>query len=554
MRRIFLGHKVRQLRRGLGLTQVKMAKDLEISASYLNLIEHNRRSITGDLAERFAEVYGIDVETLSGRREARLRDHLQEVLGDELFAAYRLRRGEIDELVARDPQFCLAFLGVYGAYRKGRDELRVLSEHLTNDPALVDSHHKLLTTLTSLRSFAEIMRDNTDLADVKRSEFADIMVEESQNLTDQIRELFRFIGEGGLGPASAAELPRDEVMDAIQASNNFFERLENRASRFRDELRAHLADPRNGAVSYENLCAVAESQCGIRVTLSEVGAVTPPADPTEASGPAAPNPHFDRRGKRLHLDCSLPTASRRFLMLKAICEARFATDLDALAQEAELSSDRAVELYRSSLAGYFAGAVMMPYEDFLNAAETLRYDLEALQHLFNASFEQVCLRLTTLQRPGLEGVPFHFLRSDIAGNVDKRFSASGLALPRYGGICPLWNLHEAFLQPGRILRQVVEMPEGARYLQIARTFAKPKSSYGDPDRFFSIALGCDFSFAHKLVYGDRMDQGAAQPLPVGIECRRCPRENCGHRAHPSVISFAEAALAQGDSGAAVTLS
>ncbi len=135
-RRLFLGPKVRQYRRELGLTQVAMAKKLEISPSYLNLIEHNRRQVTPDMARRFAEACSIDVELLSGRREARLHDRLQEVLGDEVFADFRLRRVDLEELVAREPQFCRAVAELYRLYRKTRQDLRVVSEHLADDPAL----------------------------------------------------------------------------------------------------------------------------------------------------------------------------------------------------------------------------------------------------------------------------------------------------------------------------------------------------------------------------------------------------------------------------------
>ena len=79
-----------------------------------------------------------------------------------------------------------------------------------------------------------------------------------------------------------------------------------------------------------------------------------------------------------------------------------------------------------ALANYFAGALLMPYTPFLEAARAERYDIELLAHRFRASFEQVCHRLTALRRPGAEGVPLHFLRIDIAGNISKRFSGSGI--------------------------------------------------------------------------------------------------------------------------------
>ena len=558
-RRVFLGPKLRQLRRERGLTQVAMAKNLGISASYLNLIEHNRRSITADLADRFASACGIEIEALSGRRETRLREDLQEALSDELFSGYRLRRISFDTLIAAEPQFCRAFLGLYRAYRKGRDELRVLGELLMHNPALIDSHHKLLTTLTSLRSFAEIMRDNIDLTKDKRSEFAGILVEESESLTTQIRNLFQLIGEGGLGPATAVELPHDEVIDILQARSNYFQPLEDHAEAFAIEAGLRdQADPDPGrTISFARLCQAARALADLRVEFLPIGSM-PAVDPGAAHGAmpwgAMPLPwHHDRIHRVLALAEHLPEESRSFLLLKAIGEELLAPDLEALVAEAELSTIAATLLYRATLTGYFAAAVLMPYEAFRRAAEDLRYDLEALQHAFGTSFEQVCHRLVTLHRPGLQAVPFHFLRSDVAGNIDKRFSASGLGLPRYGGICPLWNLHGAFLQPGRILVQLAEMPDGGRFILIARTVAKAKARHGEPERIFSIGLGCDASFAHRLVYADGMDLATLRPVQAGVGCRQCPREACGHRARPSTITFTEA-LTRDDSASALALS
>ena len=74
----------------------------------------------------------------------------------------------------------------------------------------------------------------------------------------------------------------------------------------------------------------------------------------------------------------------------------------------------------------------MPYNEFLNTAKKYRYDVELLMHHFATSFEQVTHRLTNLQKPGNEGVPFHFLKTDKAGNVSKRFSLPGIHIPRHG--------------------------------------------------------------------------------------------------------------------------
>ncbi len=79
--------------------------------------------------------------------------------------------------------------------------------------------------------------------------------------------------------------------------------------------------------------------------------------------------------------------------------------IDKLAAKGKFTTDEADILARQALANYFAGAVMMPYDRFLEAARSSRHDLDVLQHRFGASFEQVCHRLTTLKKPGTKGSP-----------------------------------------------------------------------------------------------------------------------------------------------------
>jgi len=177
----------------------------------------------------------------------------------------------------------------------------------------------------------------------------------------------------------------------------------------------------------------------------------------------------------------------------------------------------------------------MPYDDFLESAKKYKYDIEILMHHFAASFEQITHRLTNLQRPGKEGVPFHFLKTDIAGNVSKRFSLSGIHIPRHGGSCPRWNVYTAFLNPGKIHPQISKMPDGKVYFCIARAFEKGIEKYGMPKSFVSIGLGCDLQYAKELTYSDGMDlQNKKLETPIGISCRVCPRADCQQRAFPPI--------------------
>jgi predicted transcriptional regulator len=178
--------------------------------------------------------------------------------------------------------------------------------------------------------------------------------------------------------------------------------------------------------------------------------------------------------------------------------------------------------------------VLLPYARFLETAEAERHDLAVLGARFGASFEQLCHRLTTLQRPSAKGVPFFMIRVDAAGNVSKRFSANSLHFARFGGACPIWNVHHAFQAPGQTLAQLAEMPDGERYLSIARTVSKPWRAGPLRAAQYSVALGCEARHADRLVYADALGLGAAEtPDPIGVTCRACPREACAHRASPA---------------------
>ena len=183
----------------------------------------------------------------------------------------------------------------------------------------------------------------------------------------------------------------------------------------------------------------------------------------------------------------------------------------------------------------FAGALLLPYGAFLGAAESLRYDIDQLARRFGVGFETVCHRLSTLQRPEAPGVPFFFIRVDRAGNISKRQSATHLHFSKTGGTCPLWNVYEAFAQPGRILPQLARMPDGRAYLWIARTVSHGQRGFGSPSKTFSIGLGCDARYAPRLVYAKGLDlKDPEVPTPIGMGCKVCERMACPQRAFPFV--------------------
>ena len=206
-----------------------------------------------------------------------------------------------------------------------------------------------------------------------------------------------------------------------------------------------------------------------------------------------------------------------------------AAELKAL----KLSSDEARRLARFELARYAAHALMMPYQAFLSAAQRARYDLDVLRSRFGVSFEQAANRLTTLQRQGAAGIPFFMLEVDNAGNRFRRAGAQGFPQGRFGGGCPKLSVHAAFSQPGQVLVEAVQMPDGAGFLTIARTLEGPQGAFNERPRRTAILIGCDIGFRDEIVYASALP-GAAQPTAVGRGCRLCERTGCLARAEAPV--------------------
>jgi len=510
MTRAPIGHRIRRRREELGLTQARLAQRGGISASYLNLIEHDRRTPGGGLLRRLAEALELDPQALSGAEESRLVGELAEAAADPALAETGFDAREAERLVAAAPQSARALLALYRAHRDLAGQVADLSERMDRDPFLADASHQILTLITAIRSFSEILRDYEDLEAAQRQRFLAGMVSESEKLTQVAQEMFDFLG--GQAAASRLPSPEAEVDDLIADNRNHFPPLETAAEDLRRWLR-----PQDGLQAAALLEALRQRQ-GIAV-----GFAPPETLPPEGQV-------FDANRRRLTLSEAVTAPGTRFRLAELVASLEAPEAVDDIVAGARLSSEAAREAARRALMRYLASAILFPYEPFLDAAQGLRYDIERLQQRFGGSFEQVCHRLTTLRRDGREGIPFHFLRSDIAGNLSKRFSASGLRLPRHSGACPRWVLHEAFLTPGRIVTQRAEMPDGASYIFVAQAVAKPGGGHGRPRSRYAVMIGCDAAYARHLVYGDHLE--GASGTPVGTSCRLCPREDCGQRAAP----------------------
>ena len=228
--------------------------------------------------------------------------------------------------------------------------------------------------------------------------------------------------------------------------------------------------------------------------------------------------YYDRHSKRINLSELLRQSGRRFQLAYQIGMLEQRELIDDIIKTAALPGPEAEGLMRTSLANYFAAATLMPYTRFLKEAERIKYDVDLLGHRFGTSFEQTAHRLTTLQKPDARGIPFFFVRIDVAGNVSKRFSAGRFHFSRFGGACPLWNIHECFQTPGTTISQMIQLPDETTYFSIAKMVSRSDGTYNAPAQKLAIGLGCDIAYAPRLTYAQNYNLENANPTPICVNC------------------------------------
>ena len=447
MAKTFAGARLRRLREEHGLTQVALAKAVDLSTSYVNQLENDQRPITVPVLLALSDRFNLPTHYFAPDSDARLVADLRETLADS-----PATDAQIEELVARMP-------GV--------------------GQTLVALNRRLHDATTELEAY----RGRAD-----------------------------FDAPG----LSQGPMPFEEVRDFFYDRKNYIGEL--------DEAAEHLFDRHGMKVGGldTQLTALLDDQLGITVLIDDGDVLNPNAKRA-----------YDPGTKRLHLARWLQPGQRAFQLATQLALLTHSELITAILATDDQLTTEAREVARIGLANYFAGAFLLPYRQFLAAAEAQRYDIDTLARRFEVGFETICHRLSTLQRPDRRGIPFIFVRTDSAGNISKRQSATAFHFSRVGGNCPLWVVHHAFAQPGRFLTQVAQMPDGRSYFWIARTADSPSDRYLGPQKSFAIGLGCDLAHADKLIYSAGIDFTCADAtVPIGAGCKICDRPACSQRAFP----------------------
>ncbi len=446
-----IGPKIKSFRRQLGLQANKLAEQLGISASYLNLIESGKRKIDGDLLLKVCEELKIELSDLTNKSDLNLVNDISELLDDKLFEDLDIVGPEVKDLVNTNPKIAKALIKL-GDNFKQKD-------------------HEIINKVENL----------------------------SGKIIDSRKTAF----------------PGEVISDFLQEKKNYFPRLEEFANDVFEKVQ------KNNRTRYVALCEFLKTEYSI--TVKDV--IPDEGKPFSKI--------FDKNKKELLLSDYNSLETKKLHAAAQIAQEGAMEEINNYLSEFKFPTEESKRLTQIALLNYCGAAILMPYKLFHSECKKLKYDLELLQNTFATSFEQVAHRVTSLQDPKLPGIPFHFLRVDVAGNISKRFSLSGIEIPRYGGACPRWNVYSAFSRPGVIQAAVSKMTNGEKYVCIARTVEKGVGRYGQKKSMLSIGLGCEAKYAKDFVYTENLSLSDKKTeIPIGVSCRTCDRLDCSQRAFP----------------------
>ena len=309
--------------------------------------------------------------------------------------------------------------------------------------------------------------------------------------------------------------PGEVVSDFLQENKNYFSKLE----KFADDIFNRIQI--NNRATYMALCDFLKTEYGVKVK-----------DVLPEDGKPFSKIYYKSQ-KELHLSDYVALETKKLYAAAQIAQEGAMVVIENYLSEFKFPSEESKKLTKVALLNYCGAAILMPYKLFHQECMKQKYDLELLPNTVACPFKQIAHRVTCLQDPKLPGIPFHFLRVDVAGNISKRFSLSGIEIPRYGGACPRWNVYSAFSRPGVIQAAVSKMSNGEKYVCIARTVEKGVGRYGKKKSILSIGLGCQAKYAKDFVYTENLDLNDKKTeIPIGVSCRTCDRLDCSQRAFP----------------------
>ena len=470
-RSVYMGPRLKRLRRELGLTQADMAADLEISPSYIALIERNQRPLTADILLRLARTYRMDIADLAGDGGEEYSARVRSVLKDPMFSDIDLPSLEVADIAANFPGVTEALLRLYSSYQQEQLSLadKIAAADAAGDGAgagaASDPVAEARRFLAARRNVFPALDDAGEMLAEKVKAAGGLAAYITQRHGIRVR---RMPAQVMMGAQRRYDRHRSEILidDALDGASQTFQLAEQ--------------------LSYIELRKLIDAQMAEGHFAGEVGA------------------QLVRRSLASYAAAAIIMPYGAFA--KAVEARRY--DVEALARQFgtsfEQTAHRMTTLQRPVATGGAGSGVTGVAGGGAPGAEA------------------AC-------------VPFFFIRVDQAGNVSKRLDGAGFPFARHGGACPLWSVHHAFLTPRTIVTQWLELPDGERFFSIARTVTAGGGAFGAMRVERTVALGCAAEHAHRLVYTQeqptlRMEDAT----PIGVSCRLCQRTGCAARSAPPI--------------------
>lgn len=217
------GSRIRERRVILGLRQAELARRAGISASYLNLIEHNRRRIGGKLLLDIAEVLGVEAALLSEGAEAALTGTLREAAADVPGTGAEVEA--VEEFAGRFPGWARLLSTQHARIGRLEQSVEALTDRLAHDPHLAASLHEVLSTVTAIHSSSSILVETRELEPEWRERFHRNIHEDSARLAEGAQRLVDELDAGQRRDATLNS-PQEEVDAFLDAAGHSFAPLE----------------------------------------------------------------------------------------------------------------------------------------------------------------------------------------------------------------------------------------------------------------------------------------------------------------------------------------
>lgn len=208
------GTRLRERRLAAGLRQADVADQAGISASYLNLIEHNRRKVQPQLLDRLAEVLGLDRAALAGGRDAALLEDLRAAASRAVPPLAELDRAE--ELLSRFPGWAELVTVLDGRVQSLERAVEALNDRMSHDPHLSQSLHEVLSSLSSVRATAAILAETEDLPADWAARFHQNLHHDSERLAAGAEALVAYLDAGSAMAEQGIAAPQEEVEDWLK--------------------------------------------------------------------------------------------------------------------------------------------------------------------------------------------------------------------------------------------------------------------------------------------------------------------------------------------------